>query len=94
MRTGAQRRSVYAELFPGHHRRVLDYCRLSGRQWHLLPEIEQGTGCPAAGAVKRSTHCEAVPGAQDSSPGRRSSWLSRYVVVVDGLAMVKPIGTP
>lgn len=51
MRTGAQRRTVYAELFPGHHRRVLDYCRLSGRQWHLLPEIERGTGCPAAGAV-------------------------------------------
>ena len=51
MMVGPKRRTVYAELFPGHHRRVLDYCRLSGRQWHLLPEIEQGTGCPAAGAV-------------------------------------------
>lgn len=52
MRSGAHRRTVYAELFPGHHRRVLDYCRQPGRQWHLLPEIEQGTGNhPAAGAV-------------------------------------------
>lgn len=52
MRTGAQRRTVYAELYPGHHRRVLDYCRQPGRIWHHLIDIEQGTGNhPAAGAV-------------------------------------------
>ncbi len=46
------KRPIYPELFPGHHGRVLAYCRQSGRQWHQLAEIEHGTGNrPAAGAV-------------------------------------------
>lgn len=44
--------TVIAELCDGHHSRVLTYCRLSGRQWHLLEEIERGVGgYPSAGAV-------------------------------------------
>jgi len=52
MRTTGAYRSVYVERYPGHHRRVLDYCRQPGRTWHHLIDIEIGTGNhPAAGAV-------------------------------------------